>query len=89
MTDEERNQFIAAAKPLMRWMAENLHPHYTASVTATDAELTEGTCSYSTPEFVHEREHLKQCAQCRSWTHESQFAGDFEHRCLSCQLKAT
>ena len=37
--------FEEAARPLIKWMAENVHPHHTTVVTATGAELLEGQCS--------------------------------------------
>lgn len=45
MTREEQEQFKEAARPLIKWMAENLHPHHTAIVTNIGAELNEGQCS--------------------------------------------
>jgi hypothetical protein len=45
MNEQERNSFEEAARPLIKWMAENVHPHHTAIVTATGAELLEGQCS--------------------------------------------
>jgi len=36
------DEFTAAARPLMKFLAETLHPHHTAIVTGTDAELLEG-----------------------------------------------
>ena len=37
--------FREAALPLMKWLNENVHPHHTAIVTPTSAELMEGRCS--------------------------------------------
>ena len=34
--------FEEAAVPLMRWLANNVHPHHSITVTATSAELLEG-----------------------------------------------
>ena len=48
----EPKTFEDAAKPLMQWMAENNHPHTTAIVTATIAELVEGIDSINTVEFL-------------------------------------
>lgn len=45
MTDEQRKEFEAAARPLMKWLCDNVHPHHTAIVTPTGAELLEGQCS--------------------------------------------
>ena len=37
--------FEDAARPLIKWMCENKHPHVTAIVTPTNAELMEGQIS--------------------------------------------
>ena len=45
MPKEQTDSFIEAARPLIKWLAENVHPHHTAIVTATNAELLEGQAS--------------------------------------------
>lgn len=47
-----RAAFIAAAEPLMKYLAENHNPHTTAIVTCTDAELVTGEMSHSTDAFL-------------------------------------
>lgn len=37
--------FTKAAMPLIKYLAENRHPHCTAVVTSTGAELMEGLCT--------------------------------------------
>jgi hypothetical protein len=44
--------FEEAAKPLIKWLAENVHPHHTAIVTSNSAELLEGSMSFPTNEFL-------------------------------------
>lgn len=39
---ESEVAFEDAAKPLIKWLCENHHPHVTAIVTCTNAELLEG-----------------------------------------------
>lgn len=41
-----------AAKPLIKLLAENCHPHCTAIVTSTGAEILEGLCAFNTQEFI-------------------------------------
>lgn len=43
--EEFRLAFEAAARPLIKWLCENVHPHHTAVVTPIGAELLEGRCS--------------------------------------------
>ncbi|OKP31710.1 hypothetical protein BSQ40_00355 [Serratia fonticola] len=47
-----RVSFEEAAKPLIKWLAENVHPHHTVIVTSTNAELLEGSMSFPTDEFL-------------------------------------
>jgi hypothetical protein len=44
--------FEETAKPLIKWLNENGHPHMTIIVTTTHAELLEGVCAINTNEFV-------------------------------------
>ncbi|OON34632.1 hypothetical protein BTJ39_23860 [Izhakiella australiensis] len=37
--EQEADSFAEAAEPLIKWMAENTHPHHSAIVTSTGAEL--------------------------------------------------
>jgi len=39
---KERKAFEEAARPLIKWIAENHHPHVKVIVTPTGAELVEG-----------------------------------------------
>lgn len=45
MTDEQRKSFEEAARPLIKWLCENVHPHHSVIVTSTNAELLEGECT--------------------------------------------
>ena len=45
MTEEQQESFKQAAMPLIQWLCENVHPHHTAVVTPTNAELLEGQCT--------------------------------------------
>lgn len=41
-----------AAKPLIKWLAESVHPHHTVIVTSTSAELLQGEHVVRTEEFL-------------------------------------
>lgn len=45
MNEEQRKSFEAAARPLIQWLNDNVHPHHTVIVTPTSAELLAGECS--------------------------------------------
>ena len=44
--------FEEVIKEVMKWLAENHHPHTTIIVTSTSAELVEGIESVNTLEFI-------------------------------------
>ena len=47
-----RKDFEEAAKPLIKWLNENYHPHVAVWVTPTSAELLEGMISFPTMDYV-------------------------------------
>lgn len=51
---EADNSFEEAAKPLIKWLAENVHPHHTAIVDQSSAELLMGIQRVVTPEYVRD-----------------------------------
>lgn len=52
--DKSHDGFDEAAQPLIKWLAENVHPHHTAVVTSTSAELLELERSFSTTEYLRD-----------------------------------
>jgi len=50
--DAEKVTFEDAVKQLMKWMAENAHPHTYTIVTSTHGELVEGIEVVNTDEFL-------------------------------------
>lgn len=50
MTNQEK--FEEIVKPLIKFLAENHHPHTTCIVTATEAEILEGLMVTKTDEFL-------------------------------------
>ncbi|MBL0880613.1 hypothetical protein [Serratia ureilytica] len=49
---EVDHSFDEAAKPLIKWLAENVHPHHTAIVTSNRAELLMGESVVNTDEYL-------------------------------------
>lgn len=44
-TEEQKakqQEFTELARPLMKWLCDNYHPHVIVTVTPTSAELSEG-----------------------------------------------
>lgn len=52
LTPEQRTQLLEAAKPLIKWMNENCHPHCQAHVDQGVVELLEGIATNGTAEFL-------------------------------------
>lgn len=52
MSDEKMKSFEEAAKPLIKWLAENEHPHHAAIITSVHAELLESKISFPTMELI-------------------------------------
>lgn len=50
MTEEQRNEFEAVCRPVIKWLCENVHPHHTVIITPTGAELLQG--EMCTPEIL-------------------------------------
>lgn len=50
----EQEQFEAAARPLIKYLAENHHPHTTVIVDSTHAELLEGQAMVKTEEYLRD-----------------------------------
>lgn len=48
----ENNALLEAAKPLIKYLAENHHPHIKAIVTSTEVEILEGLAINGTEEFL-------------------------------------
>lgn len=54
ITEEQAKEMLEAAKPLIKWMSENCHPHCTARVDQNTIELTEGIATNRTDEFLRD-----------------------------------
>ncbi len=52
LSKEQKEKFEEAAKPLIKHLAENYHPHMTVIVTCGSAEIMEGSSSFQTDEFI-------------------------------------
>jgi hypothetical protein len=52
VTDEARQTFEEAARPLIKWMAENLNPHTHAVVDSNSAEIVESVHVLKTDDYL-------------------------------------
>ena len=52
LDNTKQNEFAEAAKPLIKFIADNFHPHVTVIVDCSSAEMLEGICSFRTEEFI-------------------------------------
>lgn len=49
---EQTDEMLEAAKPLIKWLNDNCHPHTKIIVEADSAELVEGVASVKTDEYI-------------------------------------
>lgn len=49
---EKQEKFEQVVRPLMKYLAENHHPHTSFYVTSRTAELLEGQQCFSTDEYI-------------------------------------
>lgn len=56
MSTQEQKQadFENAARPLIKWLAENVHPHHAVIVTSTKAQLLQGEMTFPTEEYLRD-----------------------------------
>lgn len=52
LTHDQQQSMLEAAKPLIKWLVENCHPHCTAHVDQTTVELDESIAIRSTSELL-------------------------------------
>ena len=52
LTLTQQHALLEAAKPLIRWLNENCHPHCIAYVDTGSVELVEGVARMVTDEFI-------------------------------------
>ena len=52
LTDDQFRELLEAAKPLMKWLSDNCHPHSTAIVDYGKVELLESVANNCTDEFL-------------------------------------
>ena len=52
LTEKQVDEMLDAARPLMKWLSENCHPHCTALVDNVRVELAEVIAANTTGEFL-------------------------------------
>jgi len=52
LTEEQRKEFEAVSRPMIKWINDNCHPHVVVSVEATHSELSEGICAFVTDDYI-------------------------------------
>lgn len=49
---DEMEEFKEIVKPVIKWLADNFHPHTSIQIDSTSAELVEGVRGFVTHEFI-------------------------------------
>lgn len=52
MSDEKQKEFESVVRPVMKWLAENNHPHTKILIEYNCAEMVEGVKFVSTNEYI-------------------------------------
>ena len=50
----DENAFLEAAKPMMKYLCENYHPHVTVIIDGTRAELVEGLKTAQCDDYIRD-----------------------------------
>lgn len=51
LSKEQQKEYEKAARPLIKWLNDNCHPHVTVVVDCSHAELSEGIYSFRTENY--------------------------------------
>ena len=51
-TEKQRKQFEEQVRPLIKWLAENFHPHTKIILESNRAELVEGSIVFVTDDYI-------------------------------------
>ena len=54
LTKEKQKEFEEKARPLMKWLSENFHPHVKTIITYSDAEILESSMFFPTDDYVQD-----------------------------------
>jgi len=54
LTEQQHKDFEAITRPVIEWLNNNCHPHVSALIDPTGAELLEGVCAYQTNDYVRD-----------------------------------
>jgi len=52
MSEDKKPSFDDVVRPVIKWLAENAHPHHSVVITSTTAELLEGQKVVNTDEYL-------------------------------------
>lgn len=52
LTKDEIKKLEEAAKPLMKFLSENFHPHVKVIVESTSAEFLEASCTVKCDDYI-------------------------------------
>ena len=52
LTEQQREDFEAVTRPVIKWLNENCHPHVTVIISPAMAELNEGVFAYPTTDYL-------------------------------------
>lgn len=54
MSEEQMKEFETVARPIIKWLNDNCHPHTTIIITPTCAEIMEGVGCLPTNDYLRD-----------------------------------
>jgi hypothetical protein len=54
LNEQERKEFEAVTRPVIKWLNDNCHPHVQVVIEPTRAELLEGVVAYPTNDYIRD-----------------------------------
>lgn len=54
LNEQQRKDFEEVARPVIKWLNDNCHPHTTVLIEPTRAEVVEGVCAVNTNDYVRD-----------------------------------
>jgi hypothetical protein len=52
ISDEQRLEFEKLARPMIKYLNDNFHPHVHVTIDTTRAELSEGSTAFVTEDYL-------------------------------------
>ena len=52
LNDDQKDEFEALSRPLIKWINDNMHPHAHITITSNHVELAEGVVGLTIDDYI-------------------------------------